>query len=67
MTFCPNCRKRNCSLFKGSDGHLYQLEDDFNKWNEHVNLEKNNIILYTAYLCNNCGNFFAKGEIQTET
>ncbi len=40
MTFCPNCRKRNCDLLKGPEGELYQLEDDLNNWNEHTNMEK---------------------------
>ena len=52
-------------LLQDPEGDLYQLEDDINNWNEIVNLKKHNIILYTAYICNDCGNFFAKGEIRT--
>jgi len=65
MTFCPNCGKQDCVLLKGPEGDLYQLEDDLNNWNESTNLEKNNIILYIAYICDDCGNFFAKGETRT--
>jgi len=64
MTHCPNCKQQDCELFKDRNGELYQLEDDLNNWGSQK-IEKNNIILYTAYLCNVCGNFFAIGEKRT--
>ena len=64
MTFCPNCKQEDCELLKNRNGELYQIEDDINNWGNQK-MEKNNIILYTAYTCNVCGNFFAIGETRT--
>lgn len=63
MVFCPNCKQEDCDLLKDRNGKLWQLEDDINKWGT-PKVEKN-IILYTAYICNVCGNFFAIGETRT--
>ncbi len=65
MTFCPNCKQQDCRLFKDRNGELYQLEDNLNDWGTYMNMKENNIILYTAYICNVCGNFFAIGEKRT--
>ena len=62
MTFCPNCRKQNCDLLKDTEGRPYQVKDDFNNWTGSTSLGKNSIIIYTAYICDDCGNFFAKAE-----
>ncbi len=64
MTFCPNCKQQDCKLFKDRNGKLDQFEVDLEKWGNQK-MEKNNIVLYTAYLCNVCGNFFAIGETRT--
>ena len=64
MTFCPNCKQQDCKLFTGRNDKLYQLEVDLEKWGGQK-MEKNNIVLYTAYTCNVCGNFFAIGETRT--
>ena len=64
MVFCPNCKQEDCDLLKNPNGDLWQLEDDLNNWGNQK-MEKNNIILYTCYICNVCGNFFAIGETRT--
>ena len=62
--YCPNCGKKNTSLLKNPDGKLYQLEDDFNQWSNDPKsspIEKN-IVIYTTFVCGDCGNLFAIGE-----
>ena len=67
MTFCPNCKTKNCVLLKDPNGNNYQVEDDLNNWNTEIRIAEYNIITYTAYICEDCGNFFAKGETRTGT
>lgn len=64
MAYCPNCGKQNTSLLKDPNGKLYQLEDDFNQWidNPKASPIENNIVLYTTFVCKDCGNLFAVGE-----
>ena len=64
MVFCPNCKQEGCNLLKDRNSGLWQLEDDLNLWGI-LKVDKNNIILYTSYVCNICGNFFAIGETRT--
>lgn len=64
MTFCPNCKQQDCKLFKDRNGHLYELEVNLNEWGNQ-NMTSNNIVKYTAHICNMCGNFFAIGETHT--
>jgi len=64
MVFCPNCKQEDCGLLKDRNGDLWQLEDDLNLWGTQK-MERNNIVTYTSYVCNTCGNFFAIGETRT--
>lgn len=65
MTYCTNCGKQNTKRIEDNNGKPYQLEDDLNKWNDKISVEKN-IILYTTFVCNDCGNLFALGETSSE-
>lgn len=60
MTFCPNCKQQDCELLKGRNGELWQEVLDLNEWGRQ-NL-KNNLVTFTSYICNVCGNFFAIGK-----
>ena len=64
MVFCPNCKQEDCNLIKDRNGNLWELEDDINNWGTQK-MEENNIITYTSYICNTCGNFFAIGKSRT--
>lgn len=62
MIYCTNCGKQNTKRFDDQDGHPYQLEDNLNDWGDYYKGE-HNIVTYTAFICNDCGNFFALGEL----
>ena len=64
MTYCTNCGKQNTKRLEDPNGRPYQLEDDSNKWNNRISVERN-IILYTTFVCTDCGNLFALGEISS--
>lgn len=68
MIYCPNCGKQNTSLLKDPTGKLYQLNDDFNQWSNdpHTHSLEKNIVTYTSYVCEECGNLFAIGEAHAE-
>jgi len=62
MTFCTNCGKENTHRLDDANGHPYVLEDDLNNWGDYCKGE-HNVVTYTGFLCDDCGNFFALGEL----
>jgi hypothetical protein len=65
MTYCTNCGKQNTKRFDDQDGYPYQLVDNLNDWGDYFKGE-NNLVTYAAFICNDCGNFFAIGEANAE-
>lgn len=62
MVYCTNCRTQNTRRLEDNNGQPYQLEDNLNDWGDYCKGE-HNIVTYTSYVCNECGNLFALGEL----
>ena len=61
MTFCTNCRSQDTHRLEDTEGRAsYQLVDDLRHWGPY-HTGNYPLIVYTSYICNECGNFFARG------
>ena len=62
MVYCTNCGTQNTRRLEDNNGEPYQLEDNLNDWGDYCKGE-HNIVTYTTYVCNECGNLFALGTL----
>jgi len=62
MIYCTNCGKQNTRRLEDNNGHPYELVDNLNDWGDYYKGE-HNIVTYTTFVCNDCGNLFALGEL----